>query len=108
PPVSTHYFASPIVLPPTPPLFPYTTLFRSARERAVLDGLAGRGDVYAGGNSIDTSAQILHYGGGVRAAVPQPSPDMNLKRVLARSEEHTSDSSHQIISYAVFCLKKKK
>src|SRR5258708_22209355 len=25
-----------------------------------------------------------------------------------RSEEHTSDSSHQIISYAVFCLKKKK
>src|SRR5574341_1952389 len=25
-----------------------------------------------------------------------------------RSEEHTSDSSHQLISYAVFCLKKKK
>src|SRR5258708_13212704 len=27
--------------------------------------------------------------------------------VRLRSEEHTSDSSHQIISYAVFCLKKK-
>src|SRR5687768_8342832 len=27
---------------------------------------------------------------------------------LARSEEHTSDSSHGYISYAVFCLKKKK
>src|SRR5580658_10730770 len=26
----------------------------------------------------------------------------------ARSEEHTSDSSHLVISYAVFCLKKKK
>src|SRR5437588_8781895 len=25
-----------------------------------------------------------------------------------RSEEHTSDSSHTVISYAVFCLKKKK
>src|SRR5688572_31076740 len=25
-----------------------------------------------------------------------------------RSEEHTSDSSHSQISYAVFCLKKKK
>src|SRR5712671_7243448 len=25
-----------------------------------------------------------------------------------RSEEHTSEPSHQIISYAVFCLKKKK
>ena len=27
---------------------------------------------------------------------------------VARSEEHTSDSSHVVISYAVFCLKKKK
>src|SRR2546422_5088631 len=27
---------------------------------------------------------------------------------LQRSEEHTSDSSHGYISYAVFCLKKKK
>src|SRR3989454_1215877 len=26
----------------------------------------------------------------------------------SRSEEHTSDSSHLVISYAVFCLKKKK
>src|SRR5437763_13934754 len=26
----------------------------------------------------------------------------------ARSEEHTSNSSHRCISYAVFCLKKKK
>src|SRR5574344_2522377 len=26
----------------------------------------------------------------------------------SRSEEHTSEPSHQIISYAVFCLKKKK
>ena len=25
-----------------------------------------------------------------------------------RSEEHTSESSHTVISYAVFCLKKKK
>src|SRR2546426_10760489 len=25
-----------------------------------------------------------------------------------RSEEHTSESSHLVISYAVFCLKKKK
>src|SRR5205807_7228581 len=27
---------------------------------------------------------------------------------LERSEEHTSDSSHLVISYAVFCLKKKR
>src|SRR5574344_3119853 len=29
-------------------------------------------------------------------------------RGSARSEEHTSELRHQIISYAVFCLKKKK
>src|SRR6266540_4640260 len=29
-------------------------------------------------------------------------------RAVVRSEEHTSDSSHITISYAVFCLKKKK
>src|SRR5438132_10350175 len=29
-------------------------------------------------------------------------------RTTPRSEEHTSDSSHTVISYAVFCLKKKK
>src|SRR5437867_7680989 len=30
------------------------------------------------------------------------------ERERFRSEEHTSDSSHRTISYAVFCLKKKK
>src|SRR5256885_2708789 len=29
-------------------------------------------------------------------------------RLRRRSEEHTSNSSHLVISYAVFCLKKKK
>src|SRR5438105_11770185 len=29
-------------------------------------------------------------------------------RTESRSEEHTSNSSHEWISYAVFCLKKKK
>src|ERR1039457_6835347 len=28
--------------------------------------------------------------------------------IALRSEEHTSESSHLVISYAVFCLKKKK
>src|SRR5690242_3868734 len=31
-----------------------------------------------------------------------------VSRGIDRSEEHTSDSSHMSISYAVFCLKKKK
>src|SRR5690349_23907670 len=67
--------------PPTSTLFPYTTLFRSARE-----AMRGRGIV----------EPVPHHvfricGPGVQ-----------------RSEEHTSESSHVEISYAVFCLKKKR
>src|SRR3546814_7791819 len=44
--------------------------------------------------------------GGRRAASPQPPP---ATRTAVRSEEHTSElQSLMRISYAVFCLKKKK
>src|SRR5438132_10013314 len=36
------------------------------------------------------------------------TPDGVRNADLERSEEHTSESSHTVISYAVFCLKKKK
>src|SRR5690606_41283252 len=36
------------------------------------------------------------------------SISMDSPNMRTRSEEHTSDSSHVKISYAVFCLKKKK
>src|SRR2546421_9682644 len=65
--------------PPRSTLFPYTTLFRS-REPAPVHG-RGPGDVPAA------------------LAVAWPR--------AGRSEEHTSNSSHDQISYAVFCLKKK-
>src|SRR5207244_11654415 len=41
-------------------------------------------------------------------AVPSAAHDAppSIGAASARSEEHTSDSSHQIFSYAVFCLKK--
>src|SRR4051795_6996423 len=35
-------------------------------------------------------------------------PCLEFRRVLFRSEEHTSELRHTLISYAVFCLKKKK
>ena len=31
-----------------------------------------------------------------------------MMNMMGRSEEHTSELSHTVISYAVFCLKKKK
>src|SRR2546430_4315610 len=36
------------------------------------------------------------------------TPAQSCTRLGARSEEHTSEPSHSQISYAVFCLKKKK
>src|SRR5438874_3940181 len=41
----------------------------------------------------------------LRTVLDRPSRS---PRGLLRSEEHTSESSHVEISYAVFCLKKKK
>src|SRR3954449_12204251 len=37
-----------------------------------------------------------------------PSLGLELRRVLFRSEEHTSELQSHSISYAVFCFKKKK
>src|SRR3546814_1399079 len=93
----------------TDTLFPYTTLFRSrlsvqpdARRRAG-DGLsAGRGGDRQGGSRRADRRN--------RARVRRAVLRRGLRRRLAgRSEEHTSElQSLMRISYAVFCLKKKK
>src|SRR5690348_17687874 len=67
--------------PPRSTLFPYTTLFRSVR--------------LAVGRQIGRAHDI-------RDVHQRP------ERLRLRSEEHTLNSSHPSISYAVFCLKKKK
>src|SRR5256885_12249494 len=76
--------------PPRSTLFPYTTLFRSGHHRVPVH--VGRG--------VDE---------GRRAAVARRlEPD---KRVLEQRPDRKStrlNSSHLVISYAVFCLKKKK
>src|SRR3546814_8789267 len=72
----------------TDTLFPYTTLFRSGR--AAGDG----GGVFLG---IQALARRFH-GEDIHRIVEE-----------RRSEEHTSElQSLMRISYAVFCLKKKK
>src|SRR2546427_12471129 len=67
--------------PPRSTLFPYTTLFRSVP--------ADEGDTYS--ELIRVVRQHARSG-----------------YMYARSEEHSLNSSHSQISYAVFCLKKKK
>src|SRR5438876_7272482 len=44
----------------------------------------------------------------VAQASARQTPAQHLEHRRLRSEEHTSEPSHPSISYAVFCLKKKK
>src|SRR3546814_9855632 len=83
----------------TDTLFPYTTLFRSLRRARLLAPRGREGAAPAAGRP----ARDAHRRGGDQVAVaPQPG-------TKPRSEEHTSElQSLMRISYAVFCLKKKK
>src|SRR2546427_4834189 len=84
--------------PPRSTLFPYTTLFRSrGRQRA---GAVGTSRYFAGrsGAVLDSAAVdvAVHLGEEARRS---RSGDRKSTRL---------NSSHSQISYAVFCLKKKK
>src|SRR3546814_7095500 len=77
----------------TDTLFPYTTLFRS------LDRIQRFGQPDAGQGVLALDRR--HRNGGRQG--------IGIVRVVVRSEEHTSElQSLMRISYAVFCLKKKK
>src|SRR5438552_13578403 len=71
--------------PPRSTLFPYTTLFRSVRSQ----------------NQGETGRRTFAPHEYLRLVVPDAAPHR-------RDRKSTRlNSSHQIISYAVFCLKKK-
>src|SRR5256885_11261606 len=79
--------------PPRSTLFPYTTLFRSIRvqrQRTVLDSLAAH----------ELAAGVINrlVGHDVRMVV----------RYREDRKSTRLNFSHLVISYAVFCLKKKK
>src|SRR3546814_1921692 len=97
-----HFFFLMIRRPPrstrTDTLFPYTTLFRSSRHAvAPTRGPWGALRRFAGVSGRQ------HPASGARG------PACDLRAARERSEEHTSElQSLMRISYAVFCLKKKK
>src|SRR3546814_4667201 len=101
PPISTR----------TDPLFPYTTLFRSEEIYALhCDPKTDVGQIGSRIGSItsasDTVTVTLSSAGG-HTSRPHLTGDVVF--ALGRSEEHTSElQSLMRISYAVFCLKKKK
>src|SRR5256885_11926406 len=75
--------------PPRSTLFPYTTLFRSG-QRLRVRGLAGR-PVQHGGH-VQDRLRAVH----------------GRRPHLGDRKSTRLNSSHLVISYAVFCLKKKK
>src|SRR3546814_3229800 len=86
----------------TDTLFPYTTLFRSNLDTRFGHDLA--------------NSPVVGFEGSFRVKQHQFSEELqlsgkafNYKLDYLRSEEHTSElQSLMRISYAVFCLKKKK
>src|SRR5688572_31380765 len=89
--------------PPSSTLFPYTTLFRSlflkqlrgaepARERHQVDWIAGPWEVRGDGEWLPPSLPVY---------VAKLTTDLDRKSIRL-------NSSHSQISYAAFCLEKKK
>src|SRR3546814_3571671 len=92
----------------TDTLFPYTTLFRSGDGDDVRTIPCARF-----GNGTHPHGRVRHACPGRRHGQPARSgkdPAGRCRQApVARSEEHTSElQSLMRISYAVFCLKKKK
>src|SRR4051812_49819042 len=87
--------------PPRPPLFPYTTLFRS-RAGA---GRALAGPHKGGGGARERRSRAV--GSGHRG--PDRRGDLVARRGDPRSEEHTSElQSHVNLVCRLLLLKKKK
>src|SRR2546430_15848553 len=87
----SFFFFLMIRRPPRSTLFPYTTLFRSGTVSGPIRGGAGAGHK-VGARTLDHHADIARVADG--AGLDRKSTRLN--------------SSHSQISYAVFCLKKKK
>src|SRR2546426_6895120 len=89
--------------PPRSTLFPYTTLFRSSGPAVGLAARDSEGPVGAGARAV---------AGAAGPARPGPDGRRDRRRPGAggvRDRKSTRlNSSHLVISYAVFCLKKKK
>src|SRR3712207_7355353 len=91
--------------PPRSTLFPYTTLFRSGAGLAVLGGR----DEVGGGTWLATNAAGVVAGLTNRPMRDGPDAAKRSRGELPLDRKSTRlNSSHANISYAVFCLKKKK
>src|SRR5258708_18531869 len=90
--------------PPRSTLFPYTTLFRSPEAGGPVE----RAEARFGARGTLLTSEIL---GDAAPRAQCASRCHSSKRIELVAQDRKStrlNSSHQIISYAVFCFKKKK
>src|SRR2546426_6030461 len=88
--------------PPRSTLFPYTTLFRSVKAGRDI----GRRRFINPGHRLQTDERIetragAMFGGHIQPVIAEVAQGLDRKSTRL-------NSSHLVISYAVFCLKKKK
>src|SRR2546422_6342571 len=86
--------------PPRSTLFPYTTLFRS-QLTAIVDIGGGSCEVILAAGGVVEQVKRKHWK-ALRRAI-----DQTIEDAIDRKSTRLN-SSHGYISYAVFCLKKKK
>src|SRR5690242_21580832 len=93
---NTSFLLSILRSPKKSTLFPYTTLFRS---------YDGTGPLLIENNELQASSENIMFGGS-----DSSRPDLVPADIVIRLDRKSTrlNSSHMSISYAVFCLKKKK
>src|SRR3712207_8184192 len=97
--------------PPRSTLFPYTTLFRSGLKHYGKEyGLDRDVFIYVDGSVVTTSERLYAEQLGYMKPYLQHSDPREIffSDNIRDREEPRLNSSHANISYAVFCLKKKK
>src|SRR2546429_1369608 len=91
-----RFFFLMIRRPPRSTLFPYTTLFRSL------------GAAFARSGDRDSALRYIRQARDGAVALGQTGLLASIERDLRDRKSTRLNSSHGYISYAVFCLKKKK
>src|SRR5439155_22968092 len=97
--LSLQFFFFMLRPPPSSTLFPYTTLFRSPVTPQVI----GRADLLN-----DASKTIRFADESEEEEDEKETKDASRKTPILDRKSTRLNSSHVAISYAVFCLKKKK
>src|SRR3712207_8240979 len=93
--------------PPRSTLFPYTTLFRSVHRERPRPGLQMVGEAFDGADVYGDRRRRLVLGRERTLEALSKSSDVACGGFRDRKSTRLN-SSHANISYAVFCLKKKK